>query len=192
MPIRVVLQGFLYLCPWLKDLRPEWFLPSTVILKKEMPKENDEQGIQSYKDMFENERGVYEVLKPLQGTVIPCYYGLASYDGCRAHVLSDVCGKRLWEIYTTRPENDDHILEDRIQEAFKALYKYRIEHGDAELHNIFEVGERIMLVDFEFAGADDRATWERSHCRAEADYVMYQFRLEREQARASAAFLRRG
>ncbi|KAK3905070.1 hypothetical protein C8A05DRAFT_31116 [Staphylotrichum tortipilum] len=53
----------------------------TIILKKLKPKWDDE---------FDNEKLMYARLRPLQGSVIPVFFGEASLDGCRALILSDV------------------------------------------------------------------------------------------------------
>ncbi|APA08601.1 hypothetical protein sscle_04g033710 [Sclerotinia sclerotiorum 1980 UF-70] len=154
----------------LKAIYPEWFLPSTVILKKRKLDWDDE---------FETEKRIYHHLKPLQGTFIPKFYGEAIYDGSPALVLSKICGQRLHDIdFDTRPEADDPIFEAKVEEAFKALTEYGVIHGDSELHNIFEVEDRVMIIDFEQAELGSKI-WEGSTNKGNVGYLMREFQRAR-------------
>lgn len=133
----------------------------------------------SWKEVIINEGRAYQVLESIQGTVIPYYYGEALYDGSPALIFSEVCWERLFDTFTTRPEGDDDTLEQRLEVAYKALQEHGIEHGDAVLYNIFEVGQKRMLIDFELAEFNDLAAWEGSTNQADVADFMYQFKLER-------------
>ncbi|CAD6441430.1 7057c26d-10e9-4b37-b265-2e75a618539d [Sclerotinia trifoliorum] len=124
MTVRSTIESLVNFFLSLKAIYPDWFLPPTVILKKRKPDWDNE---------FETEKRMYRHLKPLQGTFIPQFYREAIYD--RSPAL----------------ETDDHILEAKLKEAFKALSKYGVSYGDPELHNIFELEDRVMIVDLEQA-----------------------------------------
>ncbi|ESZ96260.1 hypothetical protein SBOR_3315 [Sclerotinia borealis F-4128] len=137
---------------------PEGFLPSTVILKKRKPDWDEE---------FETEKRMYRHLAPLQGTVIPHYYGEAVYDGSPALVLSDIGGEILEDDsiikcrhdHNSLPQSGDDddldILEAKLKEAFKMLTTYGVIHEDTQLHNIFVVDDRVMVIDLEQASVSD-------------------------------------
>jgi RIO-like serine/threonine protein kinase len=139
-------------------------------LKKRKPDWDDE---------FETEKRIYHHLKPLQGTFIPQFYGEGIYDGSPAFVLSEIYGERLFDIdFEIRPEADDPILEAKLEEAFKALTKYGVIHKDPEMHNIFEVEDRVMIIDFEQAELGSRV-WEDSPNNGNVRYLMRKFRRAR-------------
>ncbi|PQE16003.1 kinase-like domain protein [Rutstroemia sp. NJR-2017a WRK4] len=144
IPIAIVCSMVGYLVdtfPSIKTRYPEWFLPPTVIVKIRKQDWNKE---------FEMEKRIYHHLKPLQGTVIPLFYGEAIYDQSPAFVISEIHGQRLCDTdFKSRPEADDHILEAKLEEAFQALTEYGVTYHDAEMHNTFEVDDRVMLIDFE-------------------------------------------
>lgn len=168
--IRSIIQYLVGFFPSVKAIYPEWFLPSTVILKKRKLDWDDE---------FETEKRIYHHLKPLQGTFIPKFYGEAIYDGSPALVLSKICGQRLHDIdFDTRPEADDPIFEAKVEEAFKALTEYGVIHGDSELHNIFEVEGRVMIIDFEQAELGSKI-WEGSTNKGNVGYLMREFQRAR-------------
>lgn len=122
---------------------------------------------------------MYHHLKPIQGIFIPRFYGEAIYDGSPAFVLSEICGRRLYDIdFDTRPEADDYILEAKLEEAFKALTKYGVIHGDPELHNVFEVEDRVMIIDFEQAELGSR-TWEGNPNKGNVGSLMRDFQRAR-------------
>ncbi len=62
---------------------PVYFLPDVVVVKKLKAGWDDE---------FQNEQNMYKKLAPLQGRVIPIFYGVAQCEGTRALILSEVQG----------------------------------------------------------------------------------------------------
>ncbi|OIW30148.1 hypothetical protein CONLIGDRAFT_632241 [Coniochaeta ligniaria NRRL 30616] len=68
---------------FINNLWPGWFLPKAVVLK-ELKRDWD--------DEFDTEKEVHNKLKPLQGDLIPIFYGEAQCEGTRALVLSEVDG----------------------------------------------------------------------------------------------------
>jgi predicted Ser/Thr protein kinase len=148
--------------PSIEASYPEWFLPSTVIVRMRKQDWNSE---------FEKEKRIYHHLKALQGTVIPIFYGEATYDRSPAFVLSKIHGQRLFDTdFGSRLEADDPILGGKLEEAFKALTEYGVIHGDPGMHNLFEVEDRVMIVDFEQAKLGSRV-W-----KGNVNYLMSRFR----------------
>ncbi|PQE14726.1 kinase-like domain protein [Rutstroemia sp. NJR-2017a BBW] len=168
--IRSIIKYLVDFFPFVKAIYPEWFLPSTVILEKRKLDWDDE---------FETEKRIYHHLKSLQGTFIPQFYGGAIYDGSPALVLSEIYGKRLHDInFDTRPEADDPILKAKLEEDFKVLTKYGVIYRDREMHNILEVEDRIMVIDFEQAELGSKV-WEGNPNNGNVEYLMREFRWAR-------------
>lgn len=95
---------------------------------------------------------MYTRLRELQGTVIPICYGLVvcGEQPVPAPVLSDIGGYELYQ-----PEAGA-ILEDKLvkllRDAFEALARFGVGHGDLKLDNLHlvrENGLRVMVVDLE-------------------------------------------
>ncbi|KAL8377060.1 hypothetical protein RB595_007953 [Gaeumannomyces hyphopodioides] len=122
---------------------PEWFLPDRIILKREKP---------NWKEEFDNEVGMYKLLAPLGGHVVPKLYGQTEYPGTddvrrRALIISDIGGIPLGE-----PEVGSLPLgrvEEMLNDAFQSIADAGVDHCDAKLDNIHVVGDRIMLIDFD-------------------------------------------
>ncbi|KAK3933947.1 hypothetical protein QBC46DRAFT_368500 [Diplogelasinospora grovesii] len=128
---------------WAKTRWPEWFLPRNVILKKRK-KDREEE--------FENETRMYARLRELQGTVIPVCYGLVvcCEQQVPALVLSDIGGHELYQPEAGAIPNDR--LAKLLRDAFKALARYGVGHGDLKLDNLHLIrdnGLRVMVVDLE-------------------------------------------
>jgi len=94
----------------------------------------------------------YEKLKPLQGVVIPIFYGQAEYRGVRSIVLSDIGGACVATPEgAILPAEDMHRLFDQ---ALGALAELGVTHDDVKLDNFHLVekgdGEKaIMVLDLE-------------------------------------------
>ncbi|KAL8288753.1 hypothetical protein RB597_000716 [Gaeumannomyces tritici] len=122
---------------------PEWFLPDRIILKREKP---------GWKEEFDNEVGMYKLLAPLGGHVVPKLYGQIEYPSTdkvkrRALIISDIGGIPLGE-----PEVGSLPLgrvEEMLNDAFRAVADAGVDHCDAKLDNIHVVDDRIMLIDFD-------------------------------------------
>lgn len=126
---------------WVKSTFPEWFLPSTIICKKQK---------EGWAEEFENEKAMYAKLRDLQGVVVPKYYGQVTCADDRPVLLfSGIGGDALCEPATAG------ISEGRLRElltnAYDSMAFYNIAHTDAKLDNFILVGDRIMVVDLEMA-----------------------------------------
>lgn len=130
---------------WIRPSFPEWFLPSTVIVKIEKPDWDEE---------FENEKKYYAKLQDLQGKYIPVCYGEARCGGKRALVLSDLGGLELaGEDPVIVPLAD---LKSMLTETYSALLSYGVEQGDTKLDNVLLVGDKVMIFDFDYACDEDK------------------------------------
>ncbi|KAK4652591.1 hypothetical protein QC762_0074710 [Podospora pseudocomata] len=138
-------------CSWLQQLLPEWFLPTTVILKERNPNKADN---------YENEIDTYLHLRSLQGTHIPRLFGevAVSYAQRRyqiskrptpAILLENVEGVSLHNLPTEELGNPRLLGE--LQNIYNLLTKKGVVHGDPRLHNFLRVDQRIVAIDFEFS-----------------------------------------
>lgn len=156
-----LIQPVVSLCPWIKARWPEWFLPPTVILKKRKA---------DWEEEFEKEKQVYNVLKLIQGNIIPHFYGEAVYDGSPTLILSFIDGKTLFELRHDLSEDD---LRQGLEKALAALTSYGVEYTDMKLDNFFMVdGGRVMVIDLEQVELDTTKVWEESVNRANVQGFM--------------------
>lgn len=154
------------LCPWLKERWPEWFLPRSVILKR--PKSD-------WESEYDTEKQAYKLLRPLQGTVIPYFYGEAVHDGSPALVFSTVAGSTLFYLALNEfPKCRDAALRKGLEDAFRALILYGVEYEDEKLDNFLWVDEdeRVVIIDFEQVRFD---AWEKNTNPATAASLMSDF-----------------
>lgn len=116
---------------------------------------------------FENERRIFQQLRPLQGRCIPRFFGRAvCHDGAPALVFEYVQGIPLHELpleQLLNPQASDEAvqngevdlihprLEEELQDLYSQLTKHGILHGDPELHNFLWTENGVVAVDFEFA-----------------------------------------
>jgi hypothetical protein len=118
---------------------PALFLPETVIVKGLKPDWHDE---------FNHEIQMYDRLKPIQGVVVPRYYGVATVEeGKRALVLSDIGGRQLAKVSYADISFDE--LKGMVKSAVAAIFRLGIFPADANLVNCHVVGQRVMIVDHE-------------------------------------------
>ena len=115
---------------------PGLFLPKQLILKK---KKRD------WDEEFDNEKAKYELLKALQGDVIPICYGEVKYEGERALLLSYVDGVSLYDI-TDLPIDE---VQRMIEDAFWPLQEYGVVPNDTKLDNFILVGDKLVIIDLE-------------------------------------------
>ncbi|KAK4095747.1 hypothetical protein N658DRAFT_99969 [Parathielavia hyrcaniae] len=137
---------------WLERLLPEWFLPTSVILKERNPEKADN---------YENEIGTYLHLRSLQGTHIPRLFGeVAVYPHAQrryqmsrrpipAILLENVEGVPVHNL-STEELGDPRLLEE-LQGIYNLLTEKGVVHGDPRLHNFLRVDNRIVAIDFEFS-----------------------------------------
>ena len=158
---------------WLQAAFPEWFLPDRVVLKIQKPGEEKE----IMEEYFHTEVTAYSQLKPLQGVVIPRFYGCLRYHGTRALLVEQLGGISL-----SSPEGATMELEDLsnlLQACYRALHAFGVHQDDSNLSNFRLVDGRIMMLDLESAvfhySADDLAFFMASSIGHLADnYVSMQ------------------
>lgn len=166
--LKSVLRIVLAICPWVETRWPEWFLPSTVILKMQKI---------DWEGQFNTELRAYTDLRSLQGTLLPRLYGIAFVNHIPALVLSEVDGNRLNELRTLE---DSDKLKKALEVFFKTLTEYEYIHQDVELHNFFiSSGPPYLItaVDWEFSEKKRETTWEGSENQGNVDHLMYKWKL---------------
>ncbi|KPM34021.1 hypothetical protein AK830_g12550 [Neonectria ditissima] len=122
-----------------RALVPGYFLPSRIVLKKMKPEWDDE---------FNNEVCMYERLRSVQGSLIPICYGLATCEGKRALILSEVNGVLPFEQPIDSPLDAPEFCR-RLKAAFEELGSFGLMYGDPKLDNYLLVDDRIVILDLE-------------------------------------------
>ncbi|KAK4107106.1 hypothetical protein N656DRAFT_720766 [Canariomyces notabilis] len=179
-----LIRRFASLCPWARAHWPEWFLPPTVILKKRKT---------GWEAEFETEKQAYDVLKPIQGTIVPHFYGEAVYDGSPALVLSPIEGESLTHLWLDLPEQ---VLEQQLEKALGALTSYGVHYTDMKLDNFMMLNNgRLMVFDLEQVKLGSTRNWEKSPNRANVGSIMRVLKMRRQhfnrqQARGGPAWTR--
>jgi hypothetical protein len=133
---------------WIRAALPEWFLPSNVVFKQQ--KRGEEKEIME--ELFDTEVKAYAQLKPLQGLVIPTYYGRLNFNGTRALIL-----ERLGGVSLSSPEGATLRLEELsalLQPCYRALHAFGVHYDDPNLSNFQIVNGKIMVLDLESAVFD--------------------------------------
>lgn len=128
---------------WLESRLPELFLPHKLILKREKV---------NWEDKFDNEKKVYQALAPVQGRVVPRYYGQVkcprtARTDARTLLLSDIGGMTL-DRKATRSIGIEY-LEDILWVALRAIAALRVGHDDYKLTNYRLVGDKVIVIDFD-------------------------------------------
>jgi len=155
---------------WIQAVFPEWFLPGRAVLKTQKPGEEQE----IMEEYFDTEVKAYQRLNPLQGAIIPKFYGLLRYNGTRAMLLEYLGGISL-----SAPEGATMTLEELsslLQPCYQALNAFDVFQDDANLSNFQLVDGKIKVLDFESAvfhySADQRATFLASSVHHLAQYYL--------------------
>lgn len=159
------------------DLEEAGFLPPTVILKKQKPEWEEE---------FSIEKKAYDFLEPIQGTVIPYFYGEAIYDTSPTLVLSDIAGTTLFELARDKfPKDKDNEtfydqVENGLMDAFEALTSFGVKYTDQKLDNFLMVGDgRVMIVDLEMVEFNTTKDWPNCTNCATAGALFREFKRDR-------------
>lgn len=100
-------------------------------------------------EYFHTEVEAYRRLKPLQGVVIPQFYGCLRYNGSRAMLVEQLGGASL-----SSPEGATMELEELsalLQACYRALHAFGVYQDDSNLSNFQLVDGRIMMLDLESA-----------------------------------------
>jgi hypothetical protein len=149
---------------------PEWFLPDRVVLKMQKPGK-DQEIMEEY---YDTEAKAYQRLRPLQGAIIPRFYGLLRYNGTRAMLLEYLGGISL-----SAPEGATMTLEELsslLQPCYRALHAFGVHQDDDNLSNFQLVDGKIKVLDPESAvfhySADQRATFLVSSVRHLAKHYL--------------------
>ncbi|KAK4175043.1 hypothetical protein QBC36DRAFT_347424 [Triangularia setosa] len=125
-------------CSWLQRLLPEWFLPTTVILKERNPNKADN---------YENEIGTYLHLRSLQGT----HFCLRNYQTSKpptpAILLENIEGVSLHNLPTEELGNPRLLGE--LQDMYNLITEKGVVHGDPRLHIFLRVNNRVVAIDFD-------------------------------------------
>lgn len=128
------------------------------------------------------EKQAYDILRPLQGTILPYFYGEAVYGGSPALVLSAIAGSNLFDLARNKfPESKNEILQKGLEDAFKALTSYGVEYWDEKLDNFSWVDEdqRVMVIDLEQVKFGTTDVWEENVKSATAASLKRDFRRTR-------------
>ena len=147
----------------LKACWPGLFLPTRVILKQRKPGRTT---------VFENEKRQYEALKALQREIMPICYGEGMCEGRRALVLSDLGGVVPWEQEEMMEAAE---FERKLHELFMPLKDYNVVMGDIILSNYRVVGDKVMMLDLEFAS--DKEPEEIHSADCDVEWLMRQYEI---------------
>ncbi len=136
---------------------PRWALPPSLIIKCEG---------RHTRTVFEQEARMYEIMKPIQGSVVPVLFGQASFQAgamlpstdahgtpLRALLLSDVGGLPFSSPKLPRFTYEE--LAPRLEHALQAMHRLGLGHDDIRLDNYHLVGDRIVILDHEFTHTSD-------------------------------------
>jgi hypothetical protein len=138
---------------WIRALFPEWFLPGYVVMKMRKAGKYDEVSDEGILDEdFDTEIKAYRLMKPIQGLVIPQFFGRARYNGRRAMILEHLQG-----ISMVSPEGatlTPNELAALLLPCFRAMHPFRVLYGDSNLQNFVLVDGRMMVLDLEHVEID--------------------------------------
>ncbi len=122
----------------IRRLWPVYFLPDTIVLKKHKP---------DWDHYYRREQDTYKKLEPLQGRVVPIYYGEGWCGETRVLVLFDVGGVMACE--QTMPRMGLGEFRRRLRVAIEELGHFCMVQDDMKLDNVILVQDRIVFVDLE-------------------------------------------
>jgi hypothetical protein len=91
-------------------------------------------------------------MKPIQGLVIPQFFGRVRYNGRRAMLL-----ERLQGISMSSPEGATLRLNELaalLLPCYRAMHPFRVQYDDPNLSNFVLVDGRMMVLDLESAVFD--------------------------------------
>lgn len=176
------MQTFLRILPryfqsWIKTRWPEWFLPPTVIFKRQKPGRREE---------FDAEIEAYETLRAAQGEVIPICYGVVlcsqgDSDGGvrkrRALILSDVGAVALDSRDCPKLESDH--LRNMLRDAYWGMAKFGIINDDPKVSNHHVVDGRIVVLDLEQTDSPEPHKMDRAIENAVDDFTYFWDRRQR-------------
>lgn len=89
-----------------------------------------------WEEEYDTEKQAYKLLRPIQGTDIPYFYGEAIYDKSPALIFSAIPGSNLFHLARNKfPQSKDAALQNSLEDAFRALTSYGVECQDEKLDN---------------------------------------------------------
>ncbi|RTE73404.1 hypothetical protein BHE90_012173 [Fusarium euwallaceae] len=98
-------------------------------------------------ELMDTEIRAYERLKPVQGVVVPVYYGQVRCNGSRSIIVQDVGGTSLREPEGMLLELDEFVR--LLEECYTALISFGVNLEDSQLGNFILVDGKVMAVDLE-------------------------------------------
>lgn len=126
----------------------------------------------NWDEEFDNEKGIYRTLAPIQGIVVPLLYGEAKClddvsEGppSRALILSNMGGTQLNMV----PGLNKAHVENMLTNCLRALTHLGVGHGDPKLDNLLLVEDHVVAIDFDSAymlgneDPDQEAKFDVSH-----------------------------
>ncbi|KAJ4307646.1 hypothetical protein N0V84_012590 [Fusarium piperis] len=135
---------------YVKRLFPEWFLPTNIILKTERQGKEEEHGDPD--ELMDTEIRAYNQLKPVQGIVVPVYYGEVRCNGFRSIIIQDVGGASLREPAGILLEFEE--LARMLEECYLVLIRFGVRLEDTQLGNFILVDGKVMVIDLEMVTFD--------------------------------------
>lgn len=103
-------------------------------------------------EYFDAELKAYHLMKPIQGLIIPQFFGRVRYNGRRAMILEHLQG-----ISMSSPEGATLRLNELaalLQPCYRAMHPFRVQYDDPNLSNFVLVDGRMMVLDLESAVFD--------------------------------------
>ena len=138
---------------WIRAIFPEWFLPGYVVMKMRKAGKYEEVLDEEILDEdFDTELKAYRLMKPIQGLVIPRFFGCVRYNGRRAMILEHLRG-----ISMSSPEGATLTLNELaalLLPCYRAMHQFRVQYDDPNLSNFVLVDGRMMVLDLESAVFD--------------------------------------
>ncbi|KAJ5618621.1 hypothetical protein N7528_006732 [Penicillium herquei] len=105
---------------------------------------------EEWESEFQQEIEVYEKFKSIQGSVIPIFFGQATFDDSPAIIISEVIGTNLLEFARSMVPISEEELRSKLEKPMHAIHSLGAEYLDQRLDNFIlcDTGE-IMVVDLE-------------------------------------------
>ncbi|CAH0046381.1 unnamed protein product [Clonostachys solani] len=140
---------------WARKHFPEWFLPSTLIVKCRKPNDPERikcllpDGEPPYLSHFDSEIMAYERLKDLQGVTIPKFLGRTKCNGRHAMLIQDVPGAYLSDPKGATLTYDE--VRDLMEKCYSELAEFSAVQTDPSTRNfvLLPGRQRLMTVDLE-------------------------------------------
>ena len=89
---------------------------------------------------------MYQKLQPLQGYIIPIYYGEVEYNGFPIIILKDIKGKLPGQEKPFLPPEE---FQRQLKVAYNALRSFSVMVEDFKLTNNLLLANKVVLVNLE-------------------------------------------